>query len=134
MNIIDGLQKKKLKIVERIVTTICWLITIGYVSYTFLSAILYFFNIPDFYHKLFGFSNIYTTLRTLGITVCIAIGILLLLYVWGKYNYKKYAHLSRRTFPKEVTNKELEDYLGVPSSIIEKMKKDKIVVLEKTIL
>jgi poly-beta-1,6-N-acetyl-D-glucosamine biosynthesis protein PgaD len=134
MNIIDGLQNKIVKKIEKLITTIGWLIMLGYVLQTVLSIIFWIFNLSNFYHKLFIFGNIEITVHTFLITFTIAICIFLLLYLWGRYNYKRYAHINRRTFPKDVTSDEIALYFGLKSSLVEKMQNDKIIILEKTIV
>lgn len=134
MNIIDGMQKKAIRIVERIITIIGWIFMLGYIFQILLSIILWIFNLSNFYNELFILDNIKTTIHTFIITVTIAIGVLVLIYSWGKYNYKKYAHLKRRKFPDDVTNDKIAIYFDLPLSLIKKMQNDKIIVLEKTIV
>lgn len=134
MNIIDGLQKRTIKILEKLITTIGWLFMLGYIFQILLSIVCWLFNLSNFYHKLFVLDNIQTTIHILTITVAIAICIFILIYFWGKYNYKRYAHLNRRKFPQDVTNDEIELYFGLSSSLVEKMQNDKVIILEKTIV
>lgn len=134
MNIIDGLQKKTFIKLERLVTTIGWLVMLGYVTQILFSIVIWLFNLSNFYNKLFTPSNINTTIRTFAITIAIAGGGFIVAYLWGKYNYKRYAHLRRRKFPKDVTNNEIELYFNLQSSLVEKMQNDKIIILEKTIV
>ena len=134
MNIIDGLQKKTIRRLEILITTIGWLVMLFYIIQTLLSIVVWSFNLSNFYNKLFTSSNVSTTIQTFIITIVITIGSFILMYLWGKYNYKRYAHLRRRKFPKTVTNDEIERYFNLPSSTIEKMQNDKIIILEKTIV
>jgi poly-beta-1,6-N-acetyl-D-glucosamine biosynthesis protein PgaD len=134
MNIIDGLQKKTIRRLEILITTIGWLVMLFYIIQTLLSIVVWSFNLSNFYNKLFTSSNVSTTIQTFIITIVITIGSFILMYFWGKYNYKRYAHLRRRKFPKTVTNDEIERYFNLPSSTIEKMQYDKIIILEKTIV
>ncbi|EKQ54363.1 MULTISPECIES: poly-beta-1,6-N-acetyl-D-glucosamine biosynthesis protein PgaD [unclassified Clostridium] len=142
MNIIDGLQKKGIRILEILITTVGWLIMLYYIIQTLSSMIflslLYIvfwsFNLPNFYNKLFTLSDVSITMYTFMITIVIASSSFILIYFWGKYNYKRYAHLRRRKFPKAVTEEEIERYFNLPSSTIEKMQNDKIIILDKTIV
>ena len=142
MNIIDGLQKKSIRILEILITIIGWLIMLYYIIQTLFSIVFWLllfmvfwlFNLSNFYNKLFTSSDVSTTIHTFIITIFIASGSFILMYFWGKYNYKRYAHLRRRKFPKTVTNDEIERYFNLPSSTIEKMQYDKIIILEKTIV
>lgn len=134
MNIIDGLQKRGIRIIEGIVTTMGWLLMLGYIVQIILSIILWVFNLSNFYYTLFVFNNIKTTIHTIIITVVIAIGVFVLMYFWGRYNYKRYAHLKRRKFPENVTNDKIATYFGLPLPLVEKMQNDKIIVIEETIV
>lgn len=142
MNIIDGLQKKSIRILEILITSIGWLIMVYYIIKTLfsiafwllLSKVFLSLNSSNFYNNLFTLSDIITTIHTFVITLVIASSCLILMYFWGRYNYKRYAHLRRRKFPKDVTKSEVERYFNLPSSTIEKMQNHKIIILEKTIV
>jgi poly-beta-1,6-N-acetyl-D-glucosamine biosynthesis protein PgaD len=134
MNIIDGLQKKGIRIIEGIVTTMGWLLMLGYIIQIILSIILWVFNLSNFYYSFFIFNNINATIRTIAITVVISVCVFMLIYLWGKYNYKRFAHLKRRKFPENVTNDKIAEYFGLPLSLVEKMQNNKIIVIEKTIV
>lgn len=142
MNIIDGLQKKSIRILEILITTIGWLIMVYYIIKTLfsiafwllLSKVFLSLNSSNFYNKLFTLSDIITTIHTFVTTLVIASSCLILMYFWGRYNYKRYAHLRRRKFPKDVTKSEVEHYFNLPSSTIEKMQNNKIIILDKTIV
>lgn len=134
MNIIDGLQKKTIRIIEVIVTTMGWLLMLGYIVQIILSIILWVFNLSNFYYFSFIFHNIETTIRTIVITLLISVCVFMLIYLWGKYNYKRYAHLTRRKFPENVTKDKIATYFDLPLSLVEKMQNDKVIVIEKTIV
>lgn len=142
MNIIDGSQKKSIRILEILITTIGWLIMLYYIIITLfsiafsllLSKVFLSLNLSDFYNKLFTSKAIITTIHTFIITIVIAGSDFILIFFWGRYNYKRYSHLRRRKFPKNVTKDEVEHYFNLPSSTIEQMQNDKIIILEKTIV
>ena len=134
MNITNNLDKKFIKKSEKLITIILWLNIFSYIIQNLLSIVLFPLGINNFYTGLFIKKNTFTLINTLAITICIAACSFILIYFWGKYNYKKYAHLRRRKFPKNVTNHEIELYFNLPSSLVEKMQKDKIIILEKTII
>lgn len=135
MNIIDGLQKRTIKRLEKLITIIGWLFMLGYIFQILLSIVLWLSNLSNFYGKLFILNNTQTTtIHILLSTVVIAICISILIYAWGKYNYKRYAHLNRRNFPQNVTNDEIEAYFGLTSSLVEKMQTDKVIIFEETIV
>ncbi|MFL0196282.1 poly-beta-1,6-N-acetyl-D-glucosamine biosynthesis protein PgaD [Clostridium sp. WILCCON 0269] len=134
MNINDVVKVRAIKILEKLITTIGWIFMLGYVFQILASVMLWSFNLSNFYHKLFVLYNIKTTLRILITTIVIALCVFIVMYSWGRYNYKRYAHLKRRKFPQNVTNHEIALYFNLPISLVEKMKNDKVVVLEKTIV
>jgi poly-beta-1,6-N-acetyl-D-glucosamine biosynthesis protein PgaD len=134
MNIIDGLQKKFIKRIEQVITTLGWIVILLFVIQILLSVFLWAFNLSNFYNKLFLFANIDTTIRVFLLTITFSLLFFIIIYLWRKYNYKKFAHLHRRTLPSYVTSTEIEVYFNLPSSLVEKMQNDKIFVLEKTIV
>ena len=74
------------------------------------------------------------TIHILIYTFIIAIFVFILITVWSKYNNKRYGHLNRRTFPKNITNEDIVNYFGIGIAIIEQMQNDKVIILEKTIV
>ncbi len=134
MNIIDGFQKKTIKRLEQIITTLGWIIMLGYIIQSLLSILLWLFNLSNFYNKLFILDNVQATIRVFIITIIFSFFFSIIIYLWQKYNYKKFAHLRRRTFPQNVTTNEIELYFDLPPSLVEKMQNDNIIILEKTIV
>lgn len=142
MNIIDGLQKKSIRILEILITTIGWLIMLHYILQTLVSIVLFSLlytvlwslNLPDFYNKLSSLDDVSALIHIFIITIVIAGSFFILMYFWGRYNYKRYAHLRRRKFPKDVTQEEIEIYFNLPSLLVKKMQNDKIIILENTIV
>lgn len=138
MNIIDGLQKKSIRILEILITTIGWLIMLYYIIQTLLWLLLYTvfwsLNLSNFYNRLSSLDNVSATMHIFIMTIVIAVSCFILMYFWGRYNYKKYAHLRRRKFPKDVTHEEIEIYFNLPSPLVKKMQNDKIITFKKTIV
>lgn len=133
MNIIDGFQKKWLKIIELFLTSMGWILMIGYIVEIILTILIWLFNLSNFY-KLLVFLNIRKTINTLIITFAISILAFLIMFIWGKYNYKRYAHLNRRKFPNDVTSNEIVEYFNLPHELVTSMQNDKEIELEKTIV
>lgn len=134
MNIIDGLQKRSIKIIEKVVTVIGWLLMLGYIFQIVLSILLWSFNLSNFYNELFVLDNLRATINTFLITASISVGVFILIFFWGKYNFKKYAHLRRRKFPEDTTIEKVAEHFDLPISLIEEMQNDKVIELEKTIV
>lgn len=48
MNIIDGLQKKTIIRLEKLITTIGWLVMLGYITQILFSIVIWLFNLSNF--------------------------------------------------------------------------------------
>ena len=134
MNIIDGFQKKYIRIIEKFITVIGWLFMLGYIVQIILSLLIWIFNLSNFYKQLFILGSIYRTINTLLITIMISFLGFLIMYGWGRYNFKRYAHLKRRRFPDYITIEGLAKYFNLSLEVVETMQNDKIIILEKTIV
>lgn len=134
MNIIDGFQKKYIRIIEKFITVIGWLFMLGYIVQIILSLLIWIFNLSNFYKQLFILGSIYRTINTLLITIVISFLGFLIMYGWGRYNFKRYAHLKRRRFPDYITIEGLAKYFNLSLEVVETMQNDKIIILEKTIV
>lgn len=133
-NIIDGKQKKKFKIVENFFSLFGWTIMLGYLIQIIISLVVWAFSLSNFYTELFMIKNMEKTIRIILITVLISVILFIVMYIWGKYNFNKFAHLRRRKFPKDTTPDELAEYFNLPIDEILKMQHDKKIELEKTIV
>lgn len=133
-NIIDGKQKKKLKLIENFFSLFGWTLMLGYLIQIVASLIVWGFSLSNFYIELFMIRNIEKTLRIILITVLISVILFIIMYIWGKYNFNKFAHLRRRKFPKDTTPDDLAEYFNLPIDEILKMQSDKKIELEKTIV
>lgn len=133
-NIIDGKQKKINRFIEVIISALGWIFMLGYLIKIITSLIVWAFSLSNFYEKLFIINNSQDTIRAMLITVLISIIIFITMFAWGKYNYNRYAHLTRRQFPKDTTQNEVAEYFNLPINEILKMQNDKRIELEKTIV
>jgi poly-beta-1,6-N-acetyl-D-glucosamine biosynthesis protein PgaD len=133
-NIIDGKQKKKLKLFEGIFSFFGWMLMLGYLIQIIASLIIWIFGLSNIYQKLFMINNMETTIKITLMTVVISIVVFIIMLTWGKYNYNRYAHLRRRKFPKDVTQEDVAEYFNLPFDEIKKMQNDKRIELEKTIV
>lgn len=134
MNIIDGLQKRSIKILEILITLVAWIFMSRYIFEIFVAIVISFFDLSNSYGMVLTLDNIQASIHIVLITVAITMGVFILIYFWGKYNYKRYAHLSRRKFPIDVTKEEIEIYFDLPSPLVEEMQNHKVIILEKTIV
>lgn len=134
MNIVDGRQKKSMKVIERFVTAAGWTIMSFYFAQVTLSLVLWAFNLSNFYHSLFIIPNLKGTLNILGITLLISLLAFLIIYLWGRYNFRRYAHLNRRKFPNDVTPKDIIEHFDLSPEIVEEMQNGKRIQLKKTIV
>lgn len=133
-NIIDGKQKRKFKIIENFFSLLGWTLMLGYIIQIVASLIVWGFSLSNFYTELFMIRNIEKTIRIILITVLISVILFIVMYIWGKYNFNKFAHLRRRKFPEDTTPNDLAEYFNLPIDEILKMQNDKKIELEKTIV
>lgn len=133
-NIIDGKQKRKFKIIENFFSLFGWTLMLGYLIQIVASLIVWGFSLSNFYTELFMIRNIEKTIRIILITVLISVILFIVMYIWGKYNFNKFAHLRRRKFPRDTTPDDLAKYFNLPIDEITKMQNDKKIELEKTIV
>lgn len=133
-NIIDGKQKKKFKIIEWIFSVFGWILMLGYLIQIIASLIVWGFSLSNFYDKLFMIGNLENTIKIILATILISLILFIVMYVWGKYNFKRFAHLRRRKFPEDIKPEELAKYFNLSVEEIKKMQNDKKIELEKTII
>ena len=134
MSIIDGRQKRKWKIVELFATFFGWLVMLGLIVQIVLSLILWAFNGAYFYKEFILLGKIDDSIFIFSITTLTALIGFIVMYFWGKYNFSKYGHLDRRSFPKTVTSEDLANHFNLSISEVEKFRSDKRIVLERNIL
>lgn len=131
MKIIDGKQKNMTKMSEIIITIMGWIYVLGQLMQLITTILLWLFGM--FYLKETVFSDS-KTLFTFFFTIIIALIWVIMSMLWGRYNYKKYAHLKRRTFPKDTTVNDIGNLLNLDVEIIKDMQNTKNIVLEETIV
>jgi poly-beta-1,6-N-acetyl-D-glucosamine biosynthesis protein PgaD len=134
MNIIDGLQKKRIQYFEKFLTTVGWFVILGFILQIILSLILWLFNLSEFYQRLLIIDDGRYILWVLLITVGVSVGNFLVLHLWGIYNLKKFGPLNRRTFPENVTPEDISIHFDIPLETIDDMQNRKVIVLEETIV
>ena len=132
--LIDGKQKKNLRLIESLLTTFGWIYVISIIGQIIGSIVLWYFNIDFILSKLFIFPNIKDTIRVLGITFIIAITSLSILYLWSKYNKIKFGSLTRRTFPKDVDSDDLANYFEIEKELVSQLQNSKKIILEHNIV
>jgi poly-beta-1,6-N-acetyl-D-glucosamine biosynthesis protein PgaD len=134
MKIIDGRQKKKVKVFELLFTSFSWVILIGFFGQVILSILIWVFNLSNIYVELILLGNIEDSISIMLTTIIISLCSFIMMYVWGRYNYKKYGKLQRRTFPKDVTAEDLSEYFLLSKEEVERFQSDKIIKLEDNII
>ncbi|WP_207726955.1 poly-beta-1,6-N-acetyl-D-glucosamine biosynthesis protein PgaD [Anaerosolibacter carboniphilus] len=132
--LIDGRQKRRIKIIESIITVLGWLYMLGFFVYTILTLVLWYFNINYIYNELFFMQNIFDTLKIISVTVIAAIVAFTIMLGWGQYNYQRFGNLDRRQFPKAVSSDALAEYFKIPIQQVEELQNNKWITLEKTIV
>ncbi|RYD02011.1 hypothetical protein N752_26525 [Desulforamulus aquiferis] len=92
--IIDGRQRGVLKVLESLVTTLGWLYIVVFLTQIILSLLLWYFNLSFIVNELVIFPHILDTIKVFAITLFIAGCSFMILYLWGKYNIRKYGGLT----------------------------------------
>ena len=118
MNIVDGFQKKYIYGVEKLIMATGWFFMLWYLVQIVLSLLLWTFNLSNIYQKLFMFGNVKATISTLFITIVSSIFIFVIIHGWGRYNFKKYAHLRRRKFPEGVSVEEIVEFFKLSPQVV----------------
>lgn len=133
MKIIDGKQKKKWKVLELFITSVGWTIMLGLAAQIIFSLFIWAFNLSNIYQQLIILGNIEDSIFIMSTTVGIACGAFVVMYLWGRYNWRKYGPLDRRKFPKEVSAEDIAEYFSLALSEVEKFQSEKYIVLEENI-
>lgn len=133
-HLIYGNQKKWKKIIEWIVTIIAWIIILSYIVYLIYGslAIKYNWYLPEF--RIYNREMVQEIQKYFFILFIVMLIAIVLLIFWKNYNKRKYGRLHRRKFRPPVTNEELQELFQVDSEMIEKMQKERVVVLEHNIV
>ncbi|MDF2547169.1 MAG: pgaD [Anaerosolibacter sp.] len=132
--LIDGRQKRRIKVVEAIITLLGWIYILGFFIYTALTLILWYFNLNYIYNELFYMQNIFDTLKIISVTITAAMVAFVIMLGWGRYNYQKFGHLDRRQFPKKVSSEDIAKYFNLSIQQVDELQSDKWINLEKTIV
>lgn len=130
-NIIDRSEKNILKSSEILITSLGWIYLIGQITQLVLTVILW--GLGTFYLGETILSDP-STIYIFVFTTFVAIIWITLSMWWGNYNFKKFAHLNRRTFPQDTTAEEVSFVTKLNVSEILKLQNQKEIILEKTIV
>lgn len=130
--IIDGKQKGNMKVVESFITTLGWFYIAVFLVQIILSLLLWYFNVSIIASELLVFPHIMDTLKVFLTTAVIASSSLVVLFLWGKYNYLRYGRLNRRRAPRDTTPLDIAAYFNLPIEEVEKYQSIKWLELEKT--
>ena len=132
--LIDGRQQKKLRILEFFITCMGWIYVGGFIFHTLLSLVLWYFNLSNIYFELFVPENVSDTLKVLVITFLTGILSLCLMFLWRKYNLKRFGGLHRRKFKEFVTAEDISQYFNLPVEEIYELQNSKWVDMDETIV
>lgn len=133
-HLIYGNQKKWKKLIEWIVTIIAWIVILSYVTYLIYGslAIKYNWYLPEF--RIYNREMVLEIQKYFFILFIVMLIAIVLLIFWKNYNKRKYGRLHRRKFRPPVTNEELKELFQVDEEMIEKMQKERVVVLNTNIV
>lgn len=110
------LKTKSLVLVERTVMLLGWS-AMSYFMARGLTLLVWIMG-GSFYHKyMLNTDEIRFTLRSLAVLLLLGILTFSVMWAWSHYNYKRYAHLTRRKFASDVTIDELATLVGIPTEL-----------------
>ncbi len=133
-HLIYGKQKLWKKIIEWILTILGWCVILTYVGYLIYGSLAIKFG-WEMFEFLFYTREMVLVIQEYFFIYFIAFLIFtILLIIWKNYNYHKFGKLHRRTFQPSVSNEELSEMFELDASMIEKMQKERYVVLETNII
>ncbi|MDQ0257000.1 poly-beta-1,6-N-acetyl-D-glucosamine biosynthesis protein PgaD [Evansella vedderi] len=133
--IIDGrANKPHRKAIEGSITFMGWTYVLIMTFQIIISLIAWYFNLAYLMNFLIFVPNIQGTISIIIVTLVTSIVTFLFLYTWAKYNKKRFGILRRRSFPKDVDNKELEELFQISAEELEEYQKDKIIVIQRPLI
>lgn len=133
-NVIEGKQKKWKTFFAVFFTILAWTYILVYIIFILYGVIAKAYNL---YIPKFFIYDASVVVKTQGIFKSLFIFALIefiVLFVWMKYNYVRFAPKNRRKFTPPVTNEELDNYFELEPGTATKLQNEKIIVLEKNII
>lgn len=130
-DIIDISKTRKYPAYELLITALGWGYIITQTVQILASAALWLFGAETINTTVFSDRSAVSTLL---LTFTAALMWFLLSYGWGQYNYRKFAHLNRRTFPGKSNNADIHHVTGLSRERIQELQAMKVIVLEETIV
>lgn len=133
-HLIYGRQKKWKKVIEWILTIIGWTIILTFVLYYIYGNLMLKagkkpFEFLYLNRRMLSELNKYCFIALIAFLILVV-----LLIVWKNYNYYRFGRLNRRKFKPAVNNQELAEIFEVDEAFVEKMQRERYVLLENNII
>ena len=133
-NIIVRKQKWWKKIIEILITILCWAFILVYLGYLIYGLISLAIGRSPFEFWIYNESMLRESVRLLGITTLIVLVEIVVLIFWKEYNSIRYGKKNRRHFKPDVTIPQISNFLGRSVQDISAMQDSKIVTLYENII
>lgn len=133
-HLIYGRQKKWKKVIEWILTIVCWFIIFTFVGYYIYGNLAIkkgwkLFEIFYLNRRMIAELNRYCFIAFIAFLILVVF-----LIFWKNYNYHRFGKLHRRKFRPDVNNQELSEMFELDNEFIEKMQNERYILLETNII
>lgn len=133
-HLIYGRQKKWKKVIEWILTIVCWIIIFTFVGYYIYGNLAIkkgwkLFEIFYLNRRMLAELNRYCYIAFIAFLILVV-----LLIVWKNYNYHRFGKLHRRQFRPDAHNLELSEMFELDINFVEMMQNERYVLLNTNII
>ena len=134
--IVDIKRKRKVRsrVIEGAVTTVGWVYLLVASLQVIASLAMWYFNINHLSTELFSIDSMQDTVKVVSVTWIVVLIGFLIMYFWRSYNINRFGSLRRRSFPSEVTVKEMAEHFQLSPEAVEAFQSEKIIELDETIV
>ena len=133
-DIITGRQKTWKKIIEFIITCICWSFILVYLFYIIYGSIALLSRNEPASFWIYNKDVLLSTYKLFKITGIILLIEILFMIFWKEYNRRKYGSLNRRTFRPDASIDDMVQFFGIDAALIEDMRNSDVYVLNHNII
>lgn len=133
-NIIVKKQKWWKKILEVLLTILCWAFILIYFGYLIYGLITLAMGKTPFEIWIYNVPMLHESVHLFYITAIVILVEIAVLLIWKEYNYIRYGKKNRRQFKPGVTVPQISEFLGRSIQEINAMQNSKIVTLPENII
>lgn len=133
-DIITGQQKNWKKIIEFVITCLCWLFILVYLFYIIYGSIALLSGNNPVSIWIYNRQVLIESYRLLKITGIILLVEILFLIFWKEYNRRRFGSLNRRTFRPDASVDDIVRFFGLTEDLINDMRNSDVYVLEHNII